>query len=503
MSDGPNRLKARRLGVDTHSEAVVFLRKNSPICRSEGFASHNRVLVCAGERRIIATLYQVESSGFLETDEAGLSDAAWQGLAVEAGADIVVKHSPPLESLSLIRSRIYGNDLGEEALRAIVTDIVAGRYSTIEISSFITACAARPLSRSEVLGLTRAMVDAGRRLSWDVPVVVDKHSVGGIPGNRTTPIVVSIAASLGLVMPKTSSRAITSPAGTADTMETLTRVDLSATEIRDVVLREGGCIAWGGAVGLSPADDILIRVERALDLDTEGQMIASVLSKKIAAGATHLVLDVPFGPTAKVRSESAAQRMSAGLLAVAKEFGIHARVVAGDGSQPIGRGLGPALEARDVLSVLKGDADAPADLRARSLALAGALLELSGRARPGEGDALASSALDSGRAWTKFRNICEAQGAFREPPVSRHRKPLLAPRHGVVCDIDNRKIARLAKLAGAPEDKAAGVELHVRLGDTVARGAPVCTVHAEWPGELDYALGYAEANPDIVRVTDL
>ncbi len=496
-----HRLKARRLGIDTHTDAVVFLRKDSPVCRSEGFASYNRILLHAGERHVIATLYQVEA-GFLAIDEAGLSDAAWRRLGLKHGDEIVAQHSPPLESLSLVRSRIYGHDLSDEALRAIVGDIVEGRYSIIEISSFVTACAARPLKRREVMGLTRAMVATGKTLSWDSAIVVDKHSVGGIPGNRTTPIVVAIVASLGLTMPKTSSRAITSPAGTADTMEVLTRVDLDAAEIRKVVAREGGCIAWGGGVGLSPADDILIRVERALDLDTEGQMIASVLSKKIAAGATHLVLDVPFGPTAKVRSEDAARHMTEGLLAVARAFGIKTEVVCSDGSQPIGRGIGPALEARDVLSVLKGESDAPQDLRARAVALAGALLELSGKAAQGEGETAAASALDDGRAWSKFQAICEAQGGLRKPPSSRHRRPLTASRHGVLSVIDNRKIARLAKLAGAPDDKAAGVDLHARLGDTVVRGAPLCTVHAESPGELDYAIAYADANRDIFQITD-
>ena len=128
------------------------------------------------------------------------------------------------------------------------------------------------------------MVDAGERLSWSAPIVVDKHSVGGLPGNRTTPIIVAIAASLGLTMPKTSSRAITSPAGTADMMETLAPIHLTWQRSVAWSNRKGGCIVWGGAVKLSPADDILIRVERALDLDTEGQMIASVLSKKKSGG---------------------------------------------------------------------------------------------------------------------------------------------------------------------------------------------------------------------------
>ena len=499
--DSAHRLRAKRLWIDTQSEFVVFMRKDCTVCRSEGFVTHNRIRLETRDRHVIATLYQV-TGDMLDLCDAGLSESVWSKLNLQDGDDIFVSHPEPLDSLSLVRSRIYGNRLDDHALQAIIGDVVEGKYSDIHISSFLTACATSPLDRGEILGLTRAMVDVGERLRWDSAVIADKHSVGGLPGNRTTPIVVAIASSLGLTMPKTSSRAITSPAGTADMMETLAPVDLDIAQIHRVVEREGGCIVWGGAVKLSPADDILIRVERALDIDTEGQMIASVLSKKIAAGATHLVLDMPVGPTAKVRTRDAAQSLTAGLLAISEAFGIKARVVEGDGSQPIGRGIGPALEARDVLAVLQGLPEAPADLRDRAIALAGTLLELTGLTAS-HGAALAADAVQDGRAWRKFQRICEAQGGMRTPPVSRYRKPIAAARSGRLEAIDNRKIAKLAKLAGAPDAKAAGVDLHVRLGDIAVAGEPLCTVHSEAPGELDYAMSYASANTDIFRIEDI
>lgn len=495
------RLRARRLGVDTQYEAVVFMHKDCAICRSEGFVAHNRILLRAGNRQVVATLYHA-TTDFIAHDEAALSESAWERLALQGGDTVSVSHPDPLASLSSVRSRIYGNDLNERALRDIIGDVVDGKYSDIHLSSFVTACAARPLDRAEVMALTKAMVDVGERLTWNSVVVVDKHSVGGLPGNRTTPIIVSIVAALGLTMPKTSSRAITSPAGTADTMETMTRVDLDIVDIHRVVEQEGGCIVWGGAVKLSPADDILIRIERALDVDSEGQLIASVLSKKIAAGSTHLVLDMPVGPTAKVRSREAADVLSSGLIAVAKAFGIHAKVIVGDGSQPIGRGIGPALEARDVLAVLRCESGAPQDLRQRAVTLAGALIELAGHTPAGRGEIMAAQTLDSGGAWRKFQRICEAQGGMRSPPSSSHRQPLVARHSGRMDAIDNRKIAKLAKLAGAPDQKAAGVELHLKLGESVAIGQPLCTIHAAAAGELAYALDYAAANADIFEITE-
>jgi thymidine phosphorylase len=494
-----NRVRARRLGLDTQYEAVVFMHKECNVCRSEGFAAHARILLRNGERQVIATLYQA-TGDLIAPNEAALSESAWTRLGLKNGDHVIVAHPAPLDSLSHVRSRIYGHDLGEPSFHAIIEDIVQGRYSDIHLSSFLTACAARALDHKEVLALTHAMVEVGDRLKWPAGIVVDKHCVGGLPGNRTTPIIVAITASLGLMMPKTSSRAITSPAGTADTMETMAPVELDTAAIRRVVEREGGCVVWGGAVKLSPADDILIRVERALDLDTEGQLIASVLSKKIAAGSTHVVIDLPVGPTAKVRTPESAEVLSRALASVAEIFGLQVGVVLTDGMQPIGRGIGPALEARDVLSVLQCRPNAPDDLRQRAIALTGALLELAGAATPGHGATMATQALDTGRAWAKFQRICEAQGGMRVPPTSRQQRPLSAERSGRVHAIDNRRIARLAKLAGAPDDKAAGVDLHVAVGDQVTSGQPLCTVHAESPGELAYALDYAATNRDIILI---
>ncbi|GAB4365478.1 MAG: thymidine phosphorylase family protein [Kiloniellaceae bacterium] len=496
-----HRLRARRLGIDSQYEAIVYMRSDCHVCRAEGFAAHNRVRLTNGKRSIIATLHQV-TSDLLAHDEAGLSESAWHRLGLGDGGRVAVSHPDPLDSLSKVRGKVYGRELDDAAIAAIITDVVGGRYSDIHLSSFITACSARPLNLQEMIALTRAMTAAGERLSWPLQPIVDKHCVGGLPGNRTTPIVVAIAAACGLTMPKTSSRAITSPAGTADAMETLAPVDLDIPAMRRVVEQEGGCVTWGGAVRLSPADDTLIRVERALDLDSEGQLVASVLSKKIAAGSTHVILDLPVGPTAKVRSEPAAASLSENLMAVARAFGLEARTLVTDGRQPVGRGIGPALEARDVLAVLQGDPQAPDDLRARALALAGALLELGGAAGQSSGDAMASETLDSGTAWSKFQRICEAQGGLREPPRSHQRQPVAAARTGRVEAIDNRRLAKVAKLAGAPDAKAAGVELHVRIGARVERGAPLYTVHAEAPGELAYSLDYVAANGDIIAVME-
>lgn len=222
--------------------------------------------------------------------------------------------------------------------------------------------------------------------------------------------------------------------------------------------------------------------------------------KKIAAGSTHVVIDIPVGATAKVRSEAAADQLASRLSAVAARFDLALTCVQTDGSQPVGRGIGPGLEAFDVLAVLQNAPDAPDDLRRRAILLAGAALEIGGKAAKGKGEALALATLVDGRAWSKFMAICEAQGGLREPPKAAQVHPLIASRAGRVVHINNRKIARLAKLAGAPESKAAGVQMAVRLGDEIASGQPLLHVHAETAGELGYALDYAAHAGDLFEV---
>ena len=495
-------LTTRRLQLETRQEPIVLLHAECPVARSEGFAARAQIELHSGGQVALATVYLVRDS-LIGVHEVGLSEAVWRRLAVADGTAVTLRHPPrPLESMSSVRAKVYGHRLDQHDLHGIMRDIVAERYSDVELAAFVTAFSSQPPELGEMVALTRAMVDVGDRLSWRNTLIIDKHCVGGLPANRTTPLVVAIAATAGLTIPKTSSRAITSPAGTADAMETMAPVDLDTSAMRRVVEQEGGCIVWGGSVRLSPADDILIRVERALDLDSSSQLIASVLSKKLAAGSTHVLLDLPVGPTAKVRSESDAAELSHYLEQVSAELGLKVRIVQTDGSQPVGRGIGPALEARDVLAVLRAERAAPADLRDRAVLLAGALLELGGAAAPGLGQRMAHEILSDGRALKKFIRICEAQGGFREPPVAELRHEIGSAAPGTVAAIDNRLLARIAKLAGAPGARAAGIELHVKTGDRVERGQPLITLHAETRGEMAYALAFARANAHAIAIEE-
>lgn len=498
MTERHNILPLVPADIDTYRQPVVYMREDCHVCRSEGFTTQTRVEIEVDDKRIIATLNVITGGDWLPPETAALSNTAWEALAVQPGSVGRFSHPEPLASTSAIRTKVYGGRLDDAACRAIISDTIQRRLSDPDLAAFVTSCAGDRMDEAETIALTLAMRDAGARLDWGKGPVLDKHCVGGLPGNRTTPIVVAIVAAAGHLIPKTSSRAVTSPAGTADTMEVMAPVALDQVAMRSVVEAEGGCIVWGGGLDLSPADDMLIRIERPLDFDSEGQMVASILSKKAAAGSSHALIDLPVGPTAKVRTEAVANTLADRLQAVATALGKRVSIHRSDGSAPVGYGIGPALEAHDVLAVLRRSPLAPADLRERALDVAGALLDLVGS----DERQWAGQLLDSGKAEAKFMAICAAQGGFSEPGKAPQIQLVKATRTGQVTAIDNRRIAKIAKLAGAPGRKKSGVPLRARVGDTAEIGQPLFEVHADTQGELTWALEYAASGDSPFRVED-
>jgi len=496
-------LRLREVRIDTDAENVAYLARGCTACRVDALRAAQKVELSVagappGSPSMLAVLNVVDDPSIVGPDELGLSEQAFALLGAPSGTPMTIGPAPRPASLDGIRRKLQGEPLELDAMRAIARDIAARRYARSEIAAFLVACGRDDMERDEVLALTRAMLETGERLDWRESLVADKHCIGGIPGNRTSMIVVPIVAAHGMLIPKTSSRAITSPAGTADTMQVLAEVDLSPSRLHEIVLRERGCIAWGGTARLAPLDDLLISVERPLALDSPGLMVASILSKKLAAGSTRLLLDIPVGPSAKVRTLADAQRLRKTFEHVGRALGLHVEVTITDGSQPIGRGIGPVLEARDVMAVLGNRPEAPQDLRAKSLRLAGRILEFDPDVRGGEGEGLARDILESGRAAAKMDAIIDAQGRRLErPAVGRLVAEILAPRDGRVVGFDNLRLARAARHAGAPASPGAGLDLAVRLGDAVRAGQPLYRLHAETAGGFELARRWCDADAGI------
>jgi thymidine phosphorylase len=488
------RLKVRRISLDTGRENVTVISRHSSALRPDVFRGFSRVELRRNSRVLLATLLITDEDALVGPDEIGLSEPAFRRFAEPAGSLVTVSPATSPESLDAVRAKIQGRTLRPAEIEAIIGDLTHYRYSDMEIAAFLIGSASF-MTSGELLALVQAMAQAGTQLKWPDTIIVDKHCIGGIPGNRTSMIVVPIVAAHGLTIPKTSSRAITSPAGTADTMEVLARVDVSAEEMKEVVASCRGCLVWGGHVNLSPADDILISVERPLSLDTREQMVASIMSKKLAAGSTHLLIDLPVGPTAKLANATDAMRLRKLFEFVGDHFGIAVEVVTTDGRQPIGSGIGPILEAEDVMAVLTNDATGPADLREKSLRLAAHLLEYDPQLRGGSGYARARELLDSGAAQKKMQAIIDAQGPSTcRNDIGKLTFDVAAANDGTISEINCLQLNRLGRTAGAPIDKGAGIKLFGKIGDHVEKGQPLYRIHAYDQSELDLAATAAKAN---------
>ncbi|MAG28270.1 AMP phosphorylase [Candidatus Pacearchaeota archaeon] len=447
----------------------------------------DRVEVSKNNKKIIAVVDTVKS--FLSKSQVALSQEVASYLKARPSQTVDITPAPSPKSASHILKKLKGESLTKSQIYKIISDVVSNSLTEAEIAYFISAVYEHGMSLQETIYLTEAMYKTGTSLSWSNKKVADKHSIGGIPGNRTTPIVVSICAAAGLIMPKTSSRAITSAAGTADVIETIAHINLSIEKLKSIVKKTNACLAWGGSLRLAPSDDKLIRVERLLNLDPESQLIASIMSKKLAAGSKYVLIDIPYGKGAKV-SKAQALKLKEKFIKIGKHFKIKMQVVLTLGSQPIGNGIGPVLEIIDVLKVLKRD-NPPKDLESKSIFLASQLLEMTGKAKKGKGKALALTILNSGKAYEKFNEIIIAQGkkSIALKP-GRYKHNILSSKEGKIQHIDNKLINRLGRALGCPSDKAAGIYFHKKKSDKLKPREPIITLYAESKQKLKQGIKF-------------
>ena len=488
-------LEVRNYDLDT-SEPTVLMHDDD--CLVLGVAEGDRVRISGGS----AAIAIVSVSDTLVSPGTVLVPPSVQeraGVAVGGMAEVAVSHSP--ESVRYIREKMDGKRLDPEKISQLVADVVAGRLSRIEASAWLTALYIRGMDTSEIAAYAKAMAESGDRISFGSDRVFDFHSFGGLPGNKITPIVVSIVAAAGLRMPKLSSRAISSACGTADFVETFCRVDLDTEDVRRITEEVGGVFSWTGATDLGPAGDRMITVQRPLGVDPRPQMLASIMSKKIAAGATDLVMDIPMGTESKVPTLEEARSYARDLMDLGEALGTRVECAITYAEQPLGTAVGPVLEARECMEVLERRPGHD-DVADKACVCAGLVLGMAGYH---DGAAEARGILESGAAHRKFREIVGAQGG--DPEVTSEdmvpgplSETIVADRSGFVRRLSNRAVVEVAKAAGAPGDKGAGVLLGKKLGMKVSEGDVLMTVYAEREDKLRHAVETAmELEPIVVE----
>lgn len=494
-------LNVRRVDIDTGGDSQVVLLRGRD-ADAFGIAPGDRVQLTY--RRKSITVATDITHHTIRHGELGVFADVWRLLKPRPGAPVTIEVIARPRSVEAIKKKLLGHEATPAEIRSIIEDISHRRLSAIETTYFVASGFVRPYTTRELVAMVAAMAETGDTFSWGRRKVVDKHSVGGLAGNRTTLVAIPIIASLGLLIPKTSSRAITSPSGTADTMEVLAPVTFTAERVKAIVQQAGGCLIWGGGLSIAPADDLIIRVAKPLSLEPYDKMIVSILAKKVAMGVKYLIIDLPYGPGTKVQNRRVGRRIERRFQTIGQSFGMRIKVKFDLARQPIGNGVGPALEARDVLRVLQRHPGRPRDLEAKAIGLAGELLELCRACRPGRGPIIAQQVLQSGQAWKKMREIISLQGGRQDVDsegllATAVSTTIVASRNGTVGQIDNRAIDDVARMLGAPDHQFGGIYLHRKLGQRVRSGQPLLTLYSQTRDRLRLA----RRSPVLARILHL
>ncbi|MBI5077650.1 thymidine phosphorylase [Candidatus Falkowbacteria bacterium] len=472
-------LKCKKLDITTGGAEIILM--NEKEAELYGVNPGDKVsLIWSKGKKLTATVDMSEKE--VKHGEVGLFEDIWKKHNIEED-DIaeVILESRPL-SIETLKKKMLGKPAAYEEIYALIKDIVDGRLGQIETTYYAASGFVKEFSEEELYFVAKAMAETGEMFNLGVKVA-DKHSVGGLAGNRITPIIVSIVASCDIYIPKTSSRAITSPAGTADTMEVLCPVSFPIEEIKKIVRKTRACLVWGGGLKLAPADDKIIKVSRPLAIESYDKMIVSILAKKVATGVDYLLIDIPVGRGCKVSKMKQAVEIGEKFIRLGKRFGMKVKYVATLAREPLGRGIGPALEARDVLRVLQQHKFRPLDLENKACKLAGDILELKGHCKEGKGFGIAKGQIKNNEAWKKMNQIIIAQGGKKdinseEVMQEVERYEIHAKKNGRIKFVNNRAINEVCMNLGAPVDKYAGLHLHVRFKDKVNKGQKLFTMYA-------------------------
>ncbi len=481
------KLKARYVDVDT-GEVTALLHDDD--CAELGLREKDRVRLSLNGRVTVAIV--TTSDTVINRGEIGLLGTSQLTLEFKDGDLVEVVSASKPESVEFIKRKMDGAELSTDEINAIIADISNRMLSNIELSAYVTALYINGMNMRETVDLTKAMVAGGETITFSNGPIYDHHSIGGCPGNKITLLIVPIMAAAGCKMPKTSSRAISSAAGTSDIVETFANVALTPAQLKEITERVGGVLAWGGSLNLAPADDLIIRAEYPLGIDPHAQLLASVMAKKKAVGADYLVIDIPMGEGTKVRTMDEAKAYARDFIQLGEQLGIRVECAITYGGQPLGRAIGPALESIEAISIMEGK-KTPSSVIEKTVSICGMLFEMGGEY---QGTERARQILESGKALHKFQEIVEAQGGkpgitSSDIKVGQYSVDVISKQSGYVGQILNKELVRVARAAGSPKDKGAGLVLNKKGGNKVDKGETLFTIYAEHEWKLQEALKLA------------
>lgn len=486
-------LNLKHVAVSSFNENVAYVHSDCSAYKVDDIKTLTKVEIHGGMQPVYALLEITDDPKIVRPNELGLNNEAFRLINLPEGANVSITLAPPAPSLPIVKRKITGNILSASEYASIIGDIAAKRYSNLDIAAFLVASGSF-MTASEVLALTEALI-GDDVIRWDSEsIVVDYHCFGGVPGNKVDIIINSIIAAYGLPMPTTCSRSLTSCAGVADTFGVLANVDIDEDKLVRLVKENRGAIACYEGLPIAEANKIVSRIERHIGFTQLQHLAASILAIKLAAGVTHLVIDIPVGPNSRIKSTNEAMRLRKLIEYVGDMLSLEIDAVITDGSEPIGNGVGAVLEARDVMKVLRNKPDAPQDLLEKSLFMAGRILEFDPNLRGGQGYAVAKEILGSGRALEAMNKMIYAQGKAPQPQLGHLTRDIVATAGGVVESINNERINRIGILAGAGQYPGAGLDLLKKVGDRVEQGETLYRIHSLTSTDFAFANSVVDGN---------
>lgn len=474
-------LAAKKLDINSGDEFICLINELDAQQYGIGVNAGDRVEIKWNgiDEPLIVTIDTTQS--LVGEGEVGIYQDIWQKYELKDKDAVTITLLDKSEALASIKKKLLGEKLNYQDFYFIMRDIANGRLSDILTSFFISSGYSPGFDREEILLMTKALAMTGDVLKFKGQVA-DKHSIGGVAGKGITPLVVPIVSANGVIVPNTSTRAVTSASATTDMLEVIMPMSFEKRQLEEMVDQIGAFMVWGGGLDLAPADDAIIKIQKFLGIESIDKFVSSILAKKIAQGVNNVVFDVPVGKGAKIDVEHF-NEVKTMFESIGAEFGINVKIHRRDVKWIDGNAVGPSLECKEFLKVYEQAEDRSLQLEHDAIDMAGSLLELLGKAPEGQGFKLAQETLLSGKAEEKLRQIIRAQGG--DPEVGSNSLELggivhefKATRSGILDSINNKKVFEVAKALGNPRIKEAGLYFHVKQGQEVKTGDTIVTLYA-------------------------
>jgi AMP phosphorylase len=395
---------------------------------------------------------------------------------------------------------MLGQGITDEEIDAIVDDIQNNKLSDLVLAYYTATSFFYKADPHELAYTTKATAYTGDMYRFP-GIVAGKYSIGGVPGNETTMIIIPILASLGITVPKTFSKAITSPAATGECVNVLMDISFKKSEIIRMTDKNQACLVRNEGLNLAPANDRIIKVSSPLGMEPYARMISSIMAKNYAMGINHCLIDIPMGPTAKVANMEDAERVAKHFTEIGEYLGIKMDVQITEADQPVGRGIGACLQAKEALRVLQNHPDQASDLAAKAIFLAARLVLLCGLAKTqAKAERMVMKQLANGKARAKMSQIITAQRG-KNPDIKADEIPLgkltyevKAEKNLTIEKVDMKYLNMIVRTLGAPAEYKAGIWLNKKVGEKVKKGELLYTLYSESETKMQRAKEMLQEN---------